>query len=138
MQNFGINQGYTRITPFKPLQTPGITLPGQESDSPKPFLNPDVFQPAYPKNPDGTPEFPLEQPKWLPPVPSGPIVEVPNNFPMELPPFEKQPEWVEPSPQEIPDWGRFPTELPQPSAPEVNIPKHFPAKTNPDGIWYLS
>lgn len=122
--------------------TPGTRKPDGKpmdggSEKIQPFTNPDVFRPSYPSNPDGNPEFPLDQPKWLPPaVPSGPIIEIPFDFPKELPPFE-QPEWITPSPKEIPDWGQMPLELPQPGGPEVNIPKQFPGQTFPDGVWYI-
>lgn len=99
---------------------------------------PDVYRPSYPVGPEGAPDFP-QQPKWLPPFPSVPIVEVPNQFPMELPPAPNPSEWSgTPSPKEIPDWGKMPQHFPTPAGPEIQMPKHFPPATSPDGMWLLS
>lgn len=98
-----------------------------------------VFQPAYPLGPEGAPGFPT-LPKWLPPAVDFPGIEVPYEFPKELPTTPAPKEWSQlPSaPSEIPDWSKAPLELPPPGGPEIQAPKHFPAKTFPDGVWYLS
>lgn len=99
----------------------------------------EVFQPAYPLGPEGVPGF-VTPPKWLPPVTDFPGTEVPFEFPKELPTTPGQKEWgqLPPAPSEIPDWSKAPLELPTPGGPEVYTPKNFPAKTFPDGVWYLS
>lgn len=135
MQNHAINQfGKTRHS-FNPT-TGGQAKPSPQSDPFQPFTNPDVYRPQLPTI---EPDYPA-QPKWLPPVPSGPIVEVPFDFPMELPPQPDVKEWTQlPTPQEIPDWSKAPAHLPAPSGPEINIPKEFDYTTNPqDGTWLLS
>lgn len=114
---------------------------------PKPHVNPDVFstpdiyRPSNPHVPGPLPSYP-DQPLWLPPVPSGPIIEVPNNFPME-PPYPGQDDWANlpTSPIEVPDWGKAPKHFPDGVGPEIVVPNpkpNFPGKSIPDGTWLLS
>ena len=145
------NNGTNLNTNFRnPIWTPpGPSVDSPQKNQPKPFINPDVFRPqtpdiyrpSNPHVPGPLPHYP-DQPQWIPPVPSEPIIEVPNNFPMELP-YPGQNDWANlpPSPIEIPDWGNLPKHFPGPSDPEVNIPNpqpNFPGKTFPDGTWLLS
>jgi hypothetical protein len=130
-----INSGVRIIQPNRAWQIPGVTTPQKGTETVKPFVNPDVFNPTQPYGPDGVPQQPL----WLPPFTGDPNIEIPNNFPLELPSFPNREEWTKlPTPNEIPDWSKTPIECPHPGGLEVNLPKHFPAKTFPDGVWYLS
>lgn len=135
MQN-GINMtGFTRWG-YPNLATGGI----KTSEKSQPFVNPDVFRPAYPTGPEPSPDFPY-QPMKLPTTP-GPFVEVPHEFPIELPPFPNADEWKQiPTPQEIPDWAEFPLEFPQPDGMRIELPNKgpdFPHVKLPDGNWVLS
>lgn len=104
----------------------------------QPFTNPDVFRPAYPTGPDGSPDFPAP-PRWIPPMPGKPEVDIPYEFPKEFPERGSD-EWrsLPHIPREIPDWSDAPWQLPQPKAPEITVPAHFPAAVNSDGVWLLS
>jgi len=138
MFNSAINGGFKTFRPSRPSQSPDQNVPGQGQPQIKPFVNPDVFRPSQPLSPDGLPGFP-SQPLQLPPFTGDPSVEVPLKFPIELPTLPSPIEWTKfPGPSELPDWSKRPNELPGPTAPEIQTPKQFPAKTYPDGVWFLS
>ena len=151
MFNSAINGGFKTFRPSRPSQSPDQNVPGQGQPQIKPFVNPDVFRPSQPLSPDGLPGFPSQplspdglpgfpsQPLQLPPFTGDPSVEVPLKFPIELPTLPSPIEWTKfPGPSELPDWSKRPNELPGPTAPEIQTPKQFPAKTYPDGVWFLS
>jgi hypothetical protein len=145
--NFGIdlNANYRNHswTPARPSEnSPGKELPKPHTD-PDVFRpsTPDIYRPSNPHVPGPLPGYP-DQPLWLPPGPSEPIIEVPNNFPMEFP-YPGQDDWANlpTSPIEIPDWGKMPKHFPGPQGPEIILPNqepNFPSKTFPDGTWLLS
>ena len=141
-----LNANYGRVwTPGQPLEQ----KPGEKHS--QPYINPDVFRPsepevyrpANPHVPGPLPHYP-SQPTWLPPVPSGPIIEVPpNQSPMELPPFPGHDDWgsLPKPPAEMPDWSKMPKHFPAPEPLTIEIPgqgPNFPGKTFPDGTWLLS
>jgi hypothetical protein len=123
---------------FAPNRKPSFSAPaGGHRD--QPFVNPDVFRPANPHVPGIFPSYP-DQPKWITPFPSGPIIEVPNDSPVELPSSPRPDDWVSiPTPDELPDWSKAPAHFPAPGGAEINLPQQFPYKSNPsDGTWLLS
>lgn len=102
-----------KINPF--IQSPALP---KHREMPQPFINPDVFRPSLPS------------------------VEVPYEFPIELPTLPGRDDWANlpTPPREIPDWSDSPWQLPQPKEREITLPKDpsFPGKVVPDGVWLLS
>lgn len=127
--------GTSRANRSEPAQAPL----GSPSERSQPFVNPDVFRPAFPTGPDGVPDFP-QLPKWIPSPSGGPEIEIPFEFPMEIP--ERSPSdgfiALPNVPHEIPDWSQSPWRFPQPIGPEIVTPKQFPATVDPNGVWLLS
>ena len=112
--------------------------PNRSQPTAEPFSTPDVFRPANPHVANPLTDYPV-QPTWMPPVPSGPIVEVPNSFPMELPQYPGLNDWATPgkAPSEMPCPSEAPKHFPQPFTIEVPDIGKFPQKSFPDGAWLL-
>lgn len=117
---------------------PAQPVPRAPFETSEPFVNPDVFRPAYPTGPGGSPDFPA-LPRWFSPAPGKPEVDIPYEFPKEFPQRDADEMRSLPHiPREFPDWSEAPWQLPLPQFPEISVPAHFPPARNSDGAWLLS
>lgn len=114
MTNSALTHSYGTWTSPKRPQIGTIVLPHQDSP----------FQPYQPK-------------EIFIPRPDKPIVEVPWEFPVEMPDRSKLPVELPigipnqapvelPSGPTVPDWSKLPAELPNPNDFPAHFPHHFP------------